>query len=88
MNKNEYDWTSVPKRIIKSEMIKRDITQQGLTELLNHMGISETKISVNNKLTRGMFSAIFFLQCLKAMGVKQLSLDDDFFYSNESKGKK
>lgn len=88
MNKNEYDWTSVPKRIIKSEMIKRDITQQGLTEFLNHMGISETKISVNNKLTRGMFSAIFFLQCLKAMGVKQLSLDDDFFYSNESKGKK
>ncbi len=76
---NEYDWVSAPKKIIKTEMTKRNITHLELAERLTAMGIPETKISVSSKLSRGTFSAIFFLECLKAMDMTQLPLDDDFF---------
>ncbi len=79
----EYDWLSAPKKIIKSEMAKRNMTQLELANRLTSMGIPETKISIGSKLSRGTFGAIFFFQCMKAMGVSHLALTDDFFISSE-----
>lgn len=33
-------------------------------------------VVLRNKVSRGGFSAVFLLQCLKAMGVRSLSLED------------
>jgi hypothetical protein len=46
-----------------------------LAERLTAIGIRESPKNVNNKIARGSFSAVFFLQCLEAIGVKNLSLD-------------
>ena len=45
-----------------------------LAERLRALGIQETDRNIANKISRGGFSAVFFVQCLEAMGVKEISL--------------
>ena len=40
------------------------------------MGDQETKASVANKFSRGQFSAIFFVDTLKAIGIEKVDLED------------
>jgi hypothetical protein len=40
------------------------------------MGLPETERNIANKISRGGFTAAFFLQCLKAIGVTNLRLED------------
>ena len=40
------------------------------------MGIHETERNTNNKISRGGFTAVFFLQCLVAIGCHTLHLED------------
>jgi len=39
-----------------------------LAETLTAMGILETKPNIANKISRGGFTAVFFVQCLIAVG--------------------
>ena len=39
-------------------------------------GQSETKASIANKLSRGTFSAVFFLATLAAIGLANVALED------------
>ena len=47
-----------------------------LAERLEAMGIHETERNINNKISRGGFTATFFVQCLKAVGCTTLHLED------------
>ncbi|MGJ8589420.1 MAG: DUF6471 domain-containing protein [Yoonia sp.] len=51
------------------------MTYAQLVEKLDAIGISEKEVNVRNKLSRGKFSAAFFLQCLSSIGSSQLHLD-------------
>jgi len=51
---------------------RRDYAQ--LVERLAQLGIDEKQVNVRNKLSRGKFTAAFFLQCLKAIGIFTLQL--------------
>jgi len=42
---------------------------------LQAMGVYETERSVANKMSRGTFSFVFFLQCMKAMGASSISFE-------------
>jgi hypothetical protein len=64
------------KRLLKSELVKRGIKTVDLVELLNQKGLNETKSSVTNKISRGTFSAAFFLQCLSVIGCSKLEIED------------
>lgn len=70
------------KRLLKSELVKRGITASDLVILLNNEGLNETKSSITSKISRGTFSATFFLQCLSVIGC--LKLDIDNYNSNLS----
>lgn len=70
------DWNSVAKRTLRSEMTKRGIRYAELAQRLNEDGGSETTANLRNKFSRGSFTAAFFLQCLAAMGVTTLRLDE------------
>jgi hypothetical protein len=39
-------------------------------------GVQEREPSIRNKLARGKFTAVFFLQCLVAIGATTLRLED------------
>lgn len=63
------------KRLLKSELVKRGISISELVLLLNTKGLEETKSSVTSKISRGTFSAAFFLQCLSVIGCDKLEVE-------------
>lgn len=64
------------KRLLKSEIVKRGISISDLLFLLNEQGLNETQSSITSKISRGTFSATFFLQCLSAIGCTKFELED------------
>ena len=66
------DWNEQAKRLLKSELVRRGVTTENLVELLSNIGVKETRASIESKISRGTFSAAFFLQCLNAIGCKNL----------------
>ena len=75
-------WARAAIKILKTELSKRDLTYKDLTQKLNSMDVNETEGSIKVKLSRGTFSAIFFLQVLYALEIKNLIIDDIFFNEN------
>jgi len=69
-------WTLKAKNILKAELKRRGVTYRQLGERLGEMGIHETERNLNNKISRGGFSAAFFIRCLEAIDCKSLALRD------------
>lgn len=65
-----FDWNKQAKRLLKSELVRRGISNDELVGRLQAIGVEETKASVESKISRGTFSAAFLLQCLNAIGCK------------------
>ena len=70
------DWNSRAKRLIKSELAKREIDYIKLAELMNAIGVDEKQVNIANKINRGAFSLGFALQIFKATGVNNVDLKD------------
>ena len=62
------------KNLLKAELKRRGITYAGLAEKLAALGITENERNLNNKISRGGFTAAFLLQCLEAIGVNDLRI--------------
>jgi Domain of unknown function (DUF6471) len=69
-------WNNKVKRILKSELVKRGLSTEDLTVLLNENGCTETKSSVDSKISRGTFSASFFLKSLYVIGCTKIEIED------------
>ncbi|TPJ15865.1 hypothetical protein FJW04_13325 [Mesorhizobium sp. B2-7-3] len=63
------------KNLLKAELKRKGLTYAQLAEKLATMDIHETERNLNNKISRGGFSAAFLLQCLTAVGTTTLRLD-------------
>ena len=74
------DWNDKVKRLLKSELVRRGISNSDLAVLLEQMEIEETKSSIDSKISRGTFSASFFLQCLTAIGCEKIEIEE---YENQ-----
>ena len=70
------DWNSSAKRLVKSELAKREIDYIKLAKLMNDIGIDEKQVNIANKINRGAFSLGFALQIFEAIGVENISLKD------------
>lgn len=70
------EWQDRVKGILKAELKRRNVSYKQLAEKLEAMGIHETEKNINNKISRGGFTAVFFIQCLEAIGCQQLRLSD------------
>jgi hypothetical protein len=69
------DWSEHVKGLLKAELKRRNIGYKELAEKLAPLGINETDRNIANKISRGGFTAAFFVQCLKAIGCETLRLD-------------
>jgi hypothetical protein len=67
-------WNNYSKRLIKSEMLKRNVSVDDLVFLLKRIGVKETKSSINSKVSRGTFSAAFLFQVLQVIECKQIEI--------------
>ncbi|MDC8098548.1 DUF6471 domain-containing protein [Chryseobacterium rhizosphaerae] len=70
------NWNDIAKRLLKSELVKRGISNNDLAVMLNEVGIDETKASIDSKISRGTFSACFLLQCLTVIGCYKIEIND------------
>ncbi len=64
------------KNLLKGELKRRGITYAQLAERLAGLGVSENERNLNNKISRGGFTAAFLLQCLEAIGAQSLRLSE------------
>lgn len=78
LDKHMSYWDKKAKQVLKSEMVKRGLSNMDLVRLLNEIGVKETKASVDSKISRGTFSATFLLQSLSAIGCSKLQIEEDY----------
>ncbi len=71
------EWQDRVKGILKGELKRRNVSYQQLSNMLADMGIHEGEKNIRNKISRGGFTAVFFIQCLVAAGCPNLRLQDD-----------
>jgi len=69
------DWEMKAANLLKAELKRKGVTYSQLVEKLAEIGVDEKEVNVRNKLSRGKFTAAYFLQCLEAIGSQQLRLD-------------
>jgi hypothetical protein len=62
------------KNLLKAELKRKGVTYAQLAEKLAQIGVHDNERNLNNKISRGGFSAAFLLQCLAAVGVDALNL--------------
>ncbi len=66
--KSEADWTNDVKHMLRREMAGRGVTYDQLAEKMAAIGVVDTAVNIRNKVARGKFTAVFLVQCLKAIG--------------------
>ena len=69
------DWQAQAKGIIRGELKRRNLSYADLAGKLGEIGVRDTERNIANKIARGGFTAVFFLQVMDALGVKNLQLD-------------
>jgi hypothetical protein len=68
------EYETKAKNLLKAELKRKGITYAQLAERLSDLGVHENERNLNNKISRGGFTAAFLLQCLEAIGVSDLRL--------------
>jgi Domain of unknown function (DUF6471) len=68
-------WTVAAKNVLKGELKRRGVTYAQLAQRLGELGIHETERNLNNKISRGGFTAGFFIMCLEAVGCHIVRID-------------
>jgi hypothetical protein len=68
------EYETKAKNLLKSELRRKGVTYAQLADKLAEIGVSETERNLNNKISRGGFSAAFLLQCLEAIGEREVRL--------------
>jgi hypothetical protein len=70
------DLFKVAKGLLRAEMSRKDIGYKKLSQLLLAIGVDENEKSLANKVGRGKFSFVFFLQCMQVLGVKSFNIPE------------
>lgn len=71
---NEQTWNQRASNTLKSQMVLAGVNYEQLIQLLAVIGVDENYKGIANKINRGTFSFVFFMQCMKALGVNEIRL--------------
>ncbi len=71
----EREWEDKVKGMLKAELKRRNVTYADLVGKLADIGVMDSEPNIRNKISRGKFTAVFFVQCLEAIGVTTLNLN-------------
>ena len=69
------DWQAQVKGLLKAELKRRDLGYADLATKLAATGVKDSERNISNKISRGSFTAVFFVQCMEAIGCKTIHLD-------------
>lgn len=68
------EWSDRSKNLLRSELKRKGVTYAQLSDLLEKIGVQENEKNIANKISRGVFTMAFFLQCMAAIEVTELRL--------------
>jgi uncharacterized protein DUF6471 len=75
MARTSRDWQAKVKGLLRAELARRQLSYVDLAERLEAIGIKEDPRNIKNKIGRGSFTAVFFFQCMEAIGVQNIHLN-------------
>lgn len=73
----EKEWEDRVKGMLKAELKRRNVTYADLVGKLADIGVMDSEPNIRNKISRGKFTAVFLLQCLRAIGANSVRLTED-----------
>lgn len=68
------DWQREARRLLRAQMALADVDYKGLARALERVGLDENPKALSDKINRGTFSFVFFLQCMAALKVDEVKL--------------
>jgi Domain of unknown function (DUF6471) len=68
------DWQALVKGLLKAELKRRNLSYADLADKLGTIGIKDNERNISNKISRGTFTAVFFVQCMEAIGCNTIHL--------------
>jgi hypothetical protein len=74
MSVPEMEWESKVKGMLEAELKRRNVTYADLVGWLADIGVMDNEPNIRNKISRGKFTAVFFVQCLEAIGAQEIRL--------------
>lgn len=70
----EADVEALARSLLRAELMKRRWSYARLADALRELGVEETEASIKNKVSRGRFTFVFFLEAMMAIGADELKL--------------
>jgi hypothetical protein len=70
------DWQAIVKGLLKAELKRRNLSYGDLADKLAAIGIKDNERNISNKISRGTFTAVFFVQCMEAIGCQTIHLEN------------
>lgn len=70
----EADVESLARNLLRAELMKRGWSYARLADALRELGVEETEASIKNKVSRGRFTFVFFLEVMIAIGADDLKV--------------
>jgi hypothetical protein len=67
MPTDEKIWEDLAKNVLRAAMMQRGVSYAVLAERLEAIGVHDNEVNLRNKVARGRFTAVFLMQCLKAL---------------------
>jgi hypothetical protein len=74
--KKARDWQGLVKGLLKAELKRRNLSYNDLANKLAAVGVRDTERNIANKISRGTFTAVFFTQCMMAIGCQTIHISD------------
>lgn len=71
---DQTEWETRVANLLKAELKRKGVTYAQLVDKLADIGVEEKEANIKNKLSRGKFSAAFMVQCLEAIGLKEVRI--------------
>jgi hypothetical protein len=69
------EWEEKATNLLKAELARQGLSYEDLSAALAKCGIEKPSANLTKTINLGKFSFAFFLQCTKALGLKELRLD-------------
>lgn len=67
-------WEEMVKNMLRAQMMLEGVSYAALAERLAALGVHDNELNLRNKVGRGRFTAVFFMQCMMALGADRLKM--------------
>jgi hypothetical protein len=70
------DWRNLVQRLLKTELSKKGIKYQDLSDKLSAVGVQQSADNLRNKINKGILGADLLLQIVFVLNIKQIKYED------------